>query len=621
MPVLDFINFPADLKQRTVAELETLAIEIRDTILQVTSKNGGHLSSNLGIVELTIALHYAFNTPHDKIIWDVSHQCYAHKILTGRKNLIYTLRQNDGCLGFTSRSESEYDVFGAGHAGTAISAALGIAAARDRLKTDEKVIAVVGDASFSNGLSLEALNNVATCTKNLIIILNDNKMSISGNVGSLTNHLNSLIQKRTYNNFRKYFKKHLLRIPRVGQRIYDLVNRIEDGIKSMIVPGAFFENLGLRYIGPVDGHNIAGLVDTFSKIKEFDTPVLLHILTGKGKGYKPAEMYPDKYHGLGKFDPSTGEVIKKSEQSKSFSEAFGHSAVLLAEKHSNVVAITAAMCSGTGLNQFSRQFPDRFFDVGINEGHGMVFAAGLAVNGLRPIYAVYATFLQRAMSSLYHDICLQNLPVIICADRTGIVDDGPTHHGIYDLSYLRALPNLSIIYPSTENEMNLFLDMAYKAASPVVIKYPKASLIKYPFENNPVEYSWGKSITLKEGKDISIWTTGIEFSTALEVSHILSAHNIDAEIVNCIFIKPFDSDKLISTASTKLIVTVEDNSLIGGLASIVDEILINCKNCGTMHFGWPDKIIPHGTVKGIKSREGITPETIAEKILKKIKSK
>lgn len=621
MPILDGVNFPSDLRHKTISQLETLATEIRERILEVTSENGGHLASNLGIVELTIALHYEFNTPEDKIVWDVSHQCYAHKILTGRKDFIRTLRQDGGCSGFTSISESKYDAFGSGHAGTAISAALGIAAARDRKKGHEKVIAVVGDASLANGISLEALNNVATTTKKLIIVLNDNKMSIDENVGSLTKHLNNLIQKRGYNRFRNYLKNRLADIPGIGKKIYNFINRVEEGIKSMIVPGAFFEELGLRYIGPIDGHNIESLIHSFSVIKEFDSPVLLHVLTGKGKGFKPAEMYPDKYHGLGKFDPCTGEVIKKNNGSLSFSEAFGNAVVSLGKKHEDVVAITAAMCSGTGLGKFSAEFPKRFFDVGIAEGHAVVFAAGLAVNGLRPVFAVYATFFQRAMSSLYHDICIQNLPVIICTDRSGIVDDGPTHHGIYDLSYIRALPNLSIIYPSTAEEMELLLEMAYQSKSPVVIKYPKSSIKPYPIDFDEKNYFWGKSITLRGGRDISIWAMGTEYLTALKVAEVLSKENIETEVINALFVKPFDKERLIESADKQLIATIEDNSISGGLASIVDEILVNVKHGEVIHFGWTDKIIPHGTVSGIKTKEGLSPEMIAESIKNKLLAK
>lgn len=621
MSILDSIKYPNDLKNKSISELETLAIEIRDLILQVTSTNGGHLASNLGVVELTIALHYAFNTPEDHLIWDVSHQCYAHKILTGRKDFIRTLRQDEGCLGFTSRTESEFDTFGSGHAGTAISAALGISAARDRLKTREKVIAIVGDASLANGISLEALNNVATTTKNLIIVLNDNKMSIGKNVGSLTKHLNKLIQKRGYNRFRNYIKNYLMNIPRIGKKIVEVVNRLEEGIKSMIVPGAFFEGLGLRYIGPIDGHDIASLIQTFSLIKDFDTPVFLHVLTGKGRGFKPAEMYPDKYHGLGKFDPCTGEVIKKGDGALSFSEAFGNAVVKLGTNHNDVVAVTAAMCSGTGLGKFAETFPDRFFDVGIAEGHAAVFSAGLAVKGLRPVFAVYATFLQRAMSSLYHDICIQNLPVIICADRAGIVDDGPTHHGIYDLSYLRTLPNLTIIYPSTSEEMEYLMELAYQSKSPVVIKYPKASIRPYPIEFKKENYTWGKSLTLKQGKDLSIWTSGAEYYTALKIAEILSKNNIETEIVNTLFMKPFDSEKLISTASERHLVSLEDNAVIGGLASTIDEILANIRHKGVTHFGWNDKIIPHGTVAGIRKKEGLSIESISEKIINTLNNK
>ena len=615
MSILDNIRYPKDIRNKSISELQVLAEEIRGKILEVTSENGGHLASNLGVVDLTIALHYAFKTPRDKIVWDVSHQCYTHKILTGRKDFIKTLRLDEGCCGFTSRSESLYDIFGAGHAGTAVSSALGLAAARDKFHKKHKIVAVLGDGSLTNGISLEGLNNVASTTKDLVIVLNDNKMSIAENVGGLTRHLNNLIQKRGYNRFRNYIKSRIARIPKAGEFLAKWVDRIEEGIKSMLVPGAFFEELGIRYIGPIDGHNIANMIQTFSLIKEFDTPVVVHVITEKGRGFKPAELSPERFHGLGKFDPSTGEVIKKETSSLTFSDAFGESVTNLGTKHQDVVAITAAMCSGTGLDKFAEKFPDRFFDVGIAEGHAVVFAAGMAANGLRPVFAVYATFLQRALSSVYHDICVQNLPVIICADRAGVVDDGPTHHGIYDLSFLRTLPNISIIHPSIKEEMDLFLELAYEAKSPVIIRYPKAS-INGSYEFQPEKYAWGKSLRLKEGADVSIWAAGAEYQTAFKVAELLDKEKINSEIINPLFIVPFDTDALKQAASAKLIVTIEDNTIAGGLASVVDEALINFKHKGVLHFGWGNGVISHGTVKGIKKTFGLTPEKIVFEIKK-----
>ena len=615
MSILDNIRYPKDIRTKSISELQSLAGEIRERILEITSRNGGHLASNLGVVDLTIALHYAFKTPRDKIVWDVSHQCYAHKILTGRKEFINTLRLDKGCCGFTSRSESLYDVFGAGHAGTAVSSALGLAVARDKFHKKHKIVAVLGDGSLTNGISLAGLNNVAPTTKDMVIILNDNKMSIAENVGGLTRHLNNLIQKRGYNRFRNYIKNRIARIPEIGERLVKWVDRIEEGIKSMLVPGAFFEELGIRYIGPIDGHNIANMIQTFSLIKEFDTPVVVHVITEKGRGFKPAELSPERFHGLGKFDPCTGEVIKKENSSLTFSDAFGESVTNLGTKHQDVVAITAAMCSGTGLNKFAEKFPDRFFDVGIAEEHAVVFAAGMAANGLRPVFAVYATFLQRALSSIYHDICIQNLPVIICADRAGIVEDGPTHHGIYDLSFLRTLPNISIIHPSTKEEMDLFLELAYESKSPVIIRYPKAS-INGSYEFHAEKYSWGKSLCLKEGADVSIWVTGAEYHTAFKVAELLEKEKISTEIINPLFIVPFDTDALKEAASAKLIVTIEDNAIIGGLASIIDETLINSERKGVLHFGWGNGIIPHGTVNGIKKNFGLTPDKITFEIKK-----
>ncbi len=615
MSILENIKTSDDLKDIEIPKLNTLADEIRKRIIEITSKNGGHLASNLGTVELTLALHYAFNLPKDKIIWDVSHQAYTHKILTGRNDFISTLRKDKGCVGFTSRNESEFDPFGAGHAGTAISAATGMAAARDNRQREEKIIAVVGDGALNCGISLEGLNNVAEVTKDLIIVLNDNQMSISKNVGGLNTYLNKIIPQRGYNKFRSGLRSLILKIPRFGSKIRKTIGKIESATKSILVPGIFFEELGIRYVGPINGHNIQDMIRTFSLIKEFDTPVVVHVITEKGKGYEPALKDPEKFHGISHFNPKTGKQIAKS--GLTYSAAFGKSVVKLAQKHDDVVAITAAMCTGTGLTKFAEKFPNRFYDVGIAEEHAVVFAAGMAANGLRPIIAVYATFLQRALGCVFHDICLQNLPVIICTDRSGIVDDGPTHHGIYDVSYLKTLPNLSILYPVNEFELDIMLNLAYERQEPVIIRYPRGeipSTKKYKTSN----IEWGKAATLKEGNDISIWSTGRECVLALQVADILKESKIEAEVINTSFLLPFDTDKLIYSAKDKHLVTIEDNLIHGGLGSIVDKILINKQHKQIIHFGWKNEIVPHGTVQGIKERGSLSAEKITDTIIKKL---
>ena len=614
MNIIDYIKSPEDLRRLNNSELTTLTKEIRHKILKTTSINGGHTASNLGTVELTTALHYVFDTPNDKIVWDVSHQCYTHKLLTGRNNNFSTLRKDDGCCGFIVKDESKYDSFGAGHAGTAISAALGMAAARDQKGGKEKIISVIGDGSLTCGITFEGLNNISVTTKDLILILNDNKMSISENVGGMTTYLNKIILKRGYNKTRNFFKKMILKIPRYGNKIRRVIGEVEEATKSLFVPGVFFEELGIRYIGPIDGHNLKILVQTLELIKEFDTPVVVHVITKKGKGYKPAENFPEQFHGLGGFQISTGEP-KSSEYT--FSDAFGESMIKLAEKYSNTVAITAAMKGGTGLTEFAEKFPQRFFDVGIAEEHAVIFASGLAANGLRPVFAVYATFLQRALGCVFHDMCLQNLPIIICADRSGIVDDGPTHHGIHDLGYLRSLPNISILYPADNEELENMLFESYKHNSPVIIKYTKGVIEKV--KNSSDKIVWGKAIDITIGKSLSIWATGKEIKTALKVRKILNDFcKIKINVVNPRFIIPFDEKKLIRTASKMPIITIEDNQKIGGLASTIDELLINEPHKEIIHFGYNNNIIPHGTIIGIKKKEGHTPEDISEEIIEKL---
>lgn len=617
--LLSQIDSPEDLRKLDIGDLNKLSMEIRDEIIDVVSSNGGHLAPNLGAVELTVALHYVFNTPKDKLVWDVGHQGYVHKLLTGRRDFFKTLRKSNGCLGFLSRAESEYDSFGAGHAGTAISAALGMAAARDRKNGKEKVVAIVGDGSLNCGISLEGLNNVSEATKDIIIVLNDNKMSISPNVGAIPRYLNHLISGRSYNRFKAFAKMMLKRMPGGGE-IRRKISRIEEATKSLFVPGVFFEELGIRYVGPIPGHDYGELIRALEGIKEFGRPVILHVITEKGRGYSHAEAAPEKFHGLSSFNPETGKS-NVQKPAATYSTALGESVCELVEAHDDIAVITAAMKSGTGLSIFADKHPDKFYDVGIAEEHAMVFAAGLATEGLRPIVAIYSSFLQRALDCVFHDICLQNLPVIICADRAGIVDDGPTHHGIHDLSFLRNMPNLSILSPKDENELKAMLIDAYDRKMPVLIRYPRGSSGSFfdaPSNTFPVE--WGRAEIVKNGADLALWGMGREVFTALKTAEILEEkHGIKAAVVNMRFLKPFDSGLLMEQADSMPLATIQDCQIKGGLGSSVDECLINRKHKGVMHFGWGDSIIPHGEVDKIRQEFGMTPNQIAEKLLDFIK--
>ncbi len=617
--ILDKINKPEDLKLLSLGEKEQLACEIRSELIDVISKNGGHLAPNMGVVELTIALHSVFKAPGDKLVWDIGHQAYVHKILTGRREFFRTLRKDGGCLGFLSRDESEYDSFGAGHAGTAISAALGMAVARDRKKGNEKIVAIVGDGSLNCGVSFEALNHVAENTKDFIIILNDNKMSISKNVGGLSRYLNRIITHRSYNRFKNFARTQVEKIPRVGKVITRQIGRLEEATKSILVHSVLFEELGFRYIGPIDGHNIDEMMRTFEGIKEFEKPVIVHVITEKGRGYRPAEEAPEKFHGLSCFDPETGEDLN-SPSTSSFSTVFGDAVCELAENKNDVAAITAGMRTGTGLAEFSRKYPDRFFDVGIAEEHAIVFAAGMATQGFRPVVAIYSTFLQRALDYVFHDVCLQKLPVIICEDRSGIVEDGATHHGIHDLSFLRNMPNLSILCPADGCELRNMLFTAYERNEPVIIRYPRGSAVKKPSAADPVEKTpWGQACVMKEGKDIAIWATGREAYTALEVSEILSNSGISAMVVNTRFMKPFDTGLLLRHSEKMPVATIEDSQIQGGLGSAVDEVLIKTTHKGVHHYGWGIDIVPHGTISVIRKKAGFTAEDIAADIFKSLK--
>ncbi|OGV51573.1 MAG: 1-deoxy-D-xylulose-5-phosphate synthase [Lentisphaerae bacterium GWF2_52_8] len=612
-PVLPRINSPADLKGLSLAELEKLAGEIRDELVDVVSKNGGHLAPNLGIVELSIALHCAFNAPEDKFVWDVGHQSYVHKLLTGRREIFRTLRQFGGCLGFTSREESPYDTFIAGHAGTAISAALGMAVARDRKGGNEKVLAIVGDGSLNCGISLEGLNNVAEATKDIVIILNDNKMSISPNVGAIPRYLNRMISGRGYNRFKALARVLLKKIPH-GDEIHRKLNRFEEATKGLFVPGVFFEELGLRYIGPIDGHNIEEMLHTFNGLKEFKRPVLIHVLTQKGRGYAHAEAAPEKFHGLSCFDPDTGQSTVEA-QVASFSSAFGSSVCELAPAHPELCVITAAMRSGTGLKPFSEKFPDQFFDVGIAEEHAVVFAAGLAVSGQRPVVAMYATFLQRALDCVLHDVCLQNLPVIFCLDRAGIVDDGPTHHGIHELSFLLNMPNLAILSPRDETELRLMLFASYERKSPLVIRYPRGSSGRSFDPSSAMDIPWGKAQLVQDGQALAIFASGREVETALSVASMLKERRgISCAVINVRFLKPFDAGMLLDFAARMPVATIEDCQINGGLGMLVAEALLNAPHHKVMHFGWGDDVIPHGQIEKIRKAFHMTAADIADSI-------
>ena len=619
--LLDGINSPADLKSLSIDEKIDLASEIRSELVEIVSANGGHLAPNMGVVELTIALHSVFDAPNDKLIWDVGHQGYVHKILTGRREMLRNLRQDGGCLGFLSREESEYDVFGAGHAGTAISAALGVATARDMRAGEEHVVAIVGDGSLNCGISLEGLNNVAERTRKLIIILNDNEMSIAPNVGSMARYLHKLISARPYNSFKAFAKKIVRSIPKVGDDITRKIAKLEEAAKSVFVPGVIFEELGLRYLGPVDGHDIRALSDTFDVVREFDRPVLVHVITEKGRGYQLAEKAPEKFHGLSPFNPDTGESLVSSD-TPTFSKVFGDEMVKLAEKRGDIVAITAGMRSGTGLMAFSEKFPKRFFDVGIAEEHAVVFAAGLATDGgVTPVVAMYATFLQRALDCVFHDVCLQNLPVVICLDRAGVVDDGPTHHGILDLGFLLELPNLSILAPRDASSLAWMLSAACDRHAPVVIRYPKAEAADIAGGadvSGDYEDVWGCSETLCEGYDLAIWACGRECATALDVAAILECGGVSATVVDARFLKPFDCETLTRQAKCFPIVTIEDACVVGGLGGITALALENVDHNGLWHFGWSDDLPAHGTVKGIRESRGMSPAAIAEHILREL---
>ncbi|MDY0300413.1 MAG: 1-deoxy-D-xylulose-5-phosphate synthase [Trichlorobacter sp.] len=612
--ILETINSPADLKKLPVEQLPDLAAELREFLLQTVAETGGHLGSNLGVVELTLALHYSFSTPKDKIVWDVGHQAYIHKILTGRREQFHTQRQYKGLSGFPKRSESEHDAFGVGHASTSISAALGMAAASSLTGEKNNVIAVIGDGSLTGGIAFEGLNQAGHLKKNLIVILNDNEMSISKNVGAFPAFISRKMTTRHFRELKKEIKGLLTNIPAVGNNVLKFARRAENSLKSFLTPGALFEALGFDYIGPIDGHNITSLLEVFSNLKDFEGPVLVHLMTTKGKGYQPAENKPDKFHGVGAFDLSTGTAPGKAAP-PSYTEIFGKTLTALAQKDPSIVAITAAMPDGTGLNHFAEALPERFFDVGIAEQHALCFAAGLAADGLKPVAAIYSSFVQRGYDQVFHDICLQNLPVVIAMDRAGLVgDDGPTHHGVFDLSYLRHLPGLTFMAPKDENELRHMLKTALELRKPVALRYPRGAGYGVQLDSELQTLPVGKGEILQQGDDLAIIAIGSTVMPALEAAQKLAEDGIKAAVVNARFIKPLDAELILQMAvKTGRLLTVEENVLQGGFGTAVLELLQeHGMSVPVKRLGIADMYVEHGSQAQLRHDVGIDAAGIAK---------
>lgn len=611
--ILDKIITPEEVKKLNNVELEVLAEEIREFLIETVSKTGGHLASNLGVVELTISLFNSFDLEKDKIVWDVGHQCYVHKILTGRKDKFDKLRQYNGLSGFPKRSESKYDTFDTGHSSTSISAALGMARARDIKKENNNIIAVIGDGALTGGMALEGLNDVGFNKTKLIVVLNDNQMSISHNVGGLSNHLNSLRVEPKYNKFKSTVNA-TLKSNKTGEKIANYISKFKGSIKQFVVPSMLFEDMGLKYIGPIDGHDINMMSKVFNKAKEIDEPVIIHVVTSKGKGYDLAERNPKKYHGVSPFDLESGEALGKSK--RNYSKLFGEAISELANEDDKIVAITAAMPDGTGLTDFAKRFPKRFFDVGIAEAHATTFAAGLACSGMKPVFAVYSTFLQRGFDQLVHDVCIQNMPVTFAIDRAGIVgEDGETHQGIFDLSYLSMMPNMTILAPKHLDELKLMLKWALDFNGPVAIRYPKGGDLNTPLK--PIQkVKLGQWEEIEDGKGIAIIALGKMVQHSILAKEILKEHNINPKILSATFAKPLDETMLKKLVLQGYdIVTIEDNIINGGFGSYVlmklNEMGFN-KKIKLLGF---NNFVPQGSLDILYKKNHLYSEGIAKQIL------
>ncbi len=612
--MLERINKANDIKKLTLQEKEELASEIRKYIIDITSKNGGHLASNLGVVELTIALESVFDVTKDNIVWDVGHQSYTHKILTGRKDELKTLRKYKGLSGFPKTEESSTDTFNTGHSSTSISAALGIATARDLKHKNQHVIAVIGDGALTGGMAMEALNHLGSSKTNMIVILNDNEMSISENVGGMNDLLTELRTRKNYRSINDKIRNSIEKFPIIGKIIVKIVVGIKKIIKQLILPSMYFENIGLRYVGPVDGHNIEDLETLLKKVKDLKGPTLVHVLTTKGKGYQPAESTPEKYHGVSPFEIETGTSL--SSKKKDYSKVFGDKLIKLAAKNKNIVAITAAMSEGTGLGEFKSKYPNRLFDVGIAEQHALTFAAGLAKSGMIPFVSIYSSFYQRGYDQVIHDICAQNLPVIMCVDRAGLVGaDGETHQGLFDMAFFKIVPNITIMAPKDFKELEDMMEYAVTLNKPVVIRYPRGGENMSFTKSDKLKL--GKCEFLEKGKDYSVIAIGSKVSTAYEVVNKLKDMNKTCDLINVRFLKPLDKKNIIeSIDKTKKVIVIEDGTIIGGLSSSIKELIAdnNIKVKYAKYYSYPDEFIKHGSISELNKQYKVDVESIIKDI-------
>ncbi len=622
--ILDSVDSPDDIRRLDLPGLNLLADEIRQMIIDTVSVCGGHLSSSLGTVELTLALHYVFSTPKDKLIWDVGHQAYTHKIITNRKDRFRTLRQRGGISGFPRREESPYDVFNVGHSSTSISAAAGITEARCLKKENFKVVAVIGDGSMCAGMAFEALNWSGDRKKNLIIVLNDNELSISPNVGALSSYLNRIMTAQRVTKFKSDLKTLLRSIPFVGRQMVTFSRQLEEAFKSFLVPGVLFEELGFTYVGPLEGHRLDNLIKNFENIREMSGPVLVHVVTRKGKGYKLAEDDPQKFHGIAPFNRKTGDVLSSGTAAASYTRVFGDTMIKLARQNPSIVAITAAMCEGVGLDSFAQEFPDRFYDVGIAEQHGITFAAGLAVESIIPVVAIYSTFLQRAYDQIIHDVCLQKLSVVLALDRAGIVGaDGPTHHGLFDLSFLRSMPNLIIMAPKDENELQHMLKTAVELGGPVAVRYPRGAGVGVPLDDELRPLACGRGEILTEGKDLALIAIGSTVYPALAAAEKLIGQGVSATVINARFVKPLDAELILWAARTHpKIITIEENVLAGGFGSAVLELLADqgLKQVMVRRMGIPDEFVEHATQAELRRQYRLDEAGIIATMLEMVKA-
>lgn len=607
--LLERVNSPKDLKNLNIREMEQLASEIREEIIRTVSKTGGHLAPSLGVVELTLAIHHVFDTPKDKVIWDVGHQAYAHKLITGRKDRFNTLRTYGGISGFPKRSESPYDTFDTGHSSTSISAGLGITTAKCLKDENSKVISVIGDGSLTAGMAYEGLNQAGHTEKNLIVVLNDNEMSIAPNVGAFSSFLSRKMTGRRFVTLRKELENFLKSMPSFGENIYNLFRRSEDSFITFFTPGMLFEAFKFKYIGPIRGHRLDLLIETFNNTLHLEGPILVHVLTTKGKGYPPAEKDPAHFHGVGAFEVSSGTSQKPTvKKPLTYTQVFGDCMVELAQQNDKLFAITAAMPEGTGLSKFSESYPKRFLDVGIAEQHAVTFAAGLAVEGFRPVVAIYSTFLQRAYDQVIHDVCLSSLPVVFCLDRGGLVgEDGPTHHGHFDITYLRSLPNMTLMAPKDENELRNMLFTAIKHQGPVAIRYPRGDGLGVPLDNQFIDIPIGEAETLRQGKDLVIIALGSMVQPSLEAADLLEKDGFSVCVINCRFVKPLDKKLVDMAKETGKVLVVEENIRQGGLGGAVLELFndMGISDLKIRRMGLPDKFVEHGPLSFLREKYGL----------------